>query len=257
MSAHHTPSFAVIGGTGLYALDELLDRVQITPTSTYGALSGPITVGTWHGQRVAFLARHGADHSIAPHRVNYRANLDGLRQLGVRSVVAVNAVGGIAEDCGPQVLAVPDQLIDYTQGRISSFSDQPGVAVEHIDFSDPYSEPLRQQLLQAAQSAGVAVRAGGVYGCTEGPRLETRAEIRRMARDGSDLVGMTGMPEAALAREAGLDYASLCVVANWAAGCGDAAIITLEEIHAHLRIGMQQVRKVLAHWLPSARTSSF
>jgi 5'-methylthioinosine phosphorylase len=246
---HCAPSIAIIGGTGLYALDELSDQVRLAPESIYGPLSSSITVGTWYGKRVAFLARHGQDHSIAPHRVNYRANIDGLKQIGVQRIIAINAVGGITPQFGPQVLALPDQLIDYTHGRLSSFSDRPGTTVEHIDFSDPYTESLRQELLAAARAAAVDMVAHGTYATTEGPRLETRAEIRRLERDGSDLVGMTGMPEAPLAREAGLHYASLCVVANWAAGCGDASVITLEEIHAHLRVGMTQVRKVLEHWL--------
>jgi 5'-methylthioinosine phosphorylase len=244
--------FAVIGGTGLYAIDELTDVQQHEPQSAFGALSGPVTVGTWHGRRVAFLARHGAGHTIAPHRVNYRANIDGLRLLGVRGIVAINAVGGIGADFGPRCLSVPDQLIDYTHGRLSSFSDRPGVAVEHIDFSDPYSAGLRQRLLLAADQASVPVVRRGTYAVTEGPRLETRAEISRLARDGADLVGMTAMPEAALAREAGLDYASLCVVANWAAGCGDTDVITMDEIHAHLKAGMQSVRQVLAAFLNAA-----
>lgn len=237
---------AVIGGTGLYAIDDLGDVRQHQPESVFGALSGVVTSGTWHGRRVAFLARHGVAHTIAPHRVNYRANIDGLKQLGVRCIIAINAVGGIGPAFGPRSLSVPDQLIDYTHGRLSSFSDRPGVPVEHIDFSEPYSEALRQRLLRAADAAGVAVVPRGTYAVTEGPRLETRAEIARLARDGADLVGMTAMPEAALAREAGLEYASLCVVANWAAGCGDTDIITMDEIHAHLKAGMQSVRQVLA-----------
>lgn len=243
---------AIIGGTGLYALDELQDVEQLIPATHYGEMSGPVTIGTWHGRRVAFLARHGAGHTIAPHRVNYRANIDGLRLLGARCIVAINAVGGIGSEFGPRVLAVPDQLIDYTHGRLSSFSDRPGVPVAHIDFSEPYSAPLRQELLAAARIAEVPVVANGTYAVTEGPRLETRAEIARLARDGAQLVGMTAMPEAALAREAGLDYASVCVVANWAAGCGDATVITMEEIHAHLKEGMQAVRRVIAAFLTGA-----
>lgn len=240
---------AVIGGTGLYALDELREVQTLTPESVYGATSGPLTVGTWHGQRVVFLARHGAGHTIAPHRVNYRANIDALRRIGVQQVVAINAVGGISAHYGPEVVGVPHQLIDYTHGRLSSFSDREGLPVEHIDFTEPYTESLRQGLLQAAARVGVPAVAGGVYAVTEGPRLETAAEITRLQRDGCDLVGMTAMPEACLAREAGLEYASLCVVANWAAGCGNAGQITMEQIHAHLRAGMQSIRAILAAWL--------
>lgn len=239
-------AFAVIGGTGLYALEELGAARQERIGTRYGDPSGPITIGAWHGRRVAFLARHGEQHRIAPHRVNYRANIDALRQLGVTRVVAINAVGGITERFPPRALGVPDQLIDYTHGRVSSFSDFEGDKVAHIDFSEPYSADLRRALLAAGRRSGVALVDGGVYAATQGPRLETRAEIARLRRDGCDLVGMTGMPEAALAREAGVEYACLAVVANWAAGCGDAAEISLDEIYAHLAEGMQQVRRVLA-----------
>lgn len=239
-------AFAVIGGTGLYALEELAEVRRQQVRTRYGDPSGLITLGRWHGRQVAFLARHGEQHRIAPHRVNYRANIDALRQLGVERVVAINAVGGIGAEYAPRTLGVPDQLIDYTHGRLSSFSDFEGEQVQHIDFSEPYTAGLRHALLTAGARAGVALVDGGVYGATQGPRLETRAEIARLRRDGCDLVGMTGMPEAALAREAGLQYAGLAVVANWAAGCGDAAEISLDEIYANLADGMQQVRRVLA-----------
>ncbi len=235
--------FAVIGGTGLYALDELTEIETHSFDTRFGPPSGVITTGRWQHLNVAFLARHGDAHTIAPHRVNYRANLAALMALKVHRVVSVNAVGGIT--LGPQALAVCDQMIDYTHGRLSSFSDFEGEKVEHIDFSEPYTQNLRLQLLAAAKKQGLDVHPSGVYGCTQGPRLETRAEVARLKRDGCDVIGMTGMPEAALAREAGLSYASLCVVANWAAGCGDAAEITLEEIFANLKVGMQSVRQIL------------
>lgn len=235
--------FAVIGGTGLYALDELVEVETLNFDTRFGPPSGPITMGRWQHLRVAFLARHGENHSIAPHRVNYRANLAALMAAGAQRIISVNAVGGIT--LGPQALAVCDQMIDYTHGRFSSFSDFEGEKVDHIDFSDPYTESVRQQLLAAAQKSNLRVHASGCYGCTQGPRLETKAEVARLKRDGCDVIGMTGMPEAALAREAKLDYASLSVVANWAAGCGDAGEITLEEIFANLKIGMQNVRQIL------------
>jgi len=235
--------FAVIGGTGLYALDELVDVETHHYDTRFGPPSGPVTIGRWQHLRVAFLARHGESHSIAPHRVNYRANLAALMAAGVQRVISINAVGGIT--LGPQVLAVCDQMIDYTHGRFSSFSDFEGEKVEHIDFSEPYTESVRQQLIAAAKVLKIPVHEGGCYGCTQGPRLETKAEVARLKRDGCDVIGMTGMPEAALAREATLEYASLSVVANWAAGCGDAAEITLEEIFANLKVGMQNVRQIL------------
>ena len=226
---------AVIGGTGVYRIAGLEWLETITAATPYGAPSGPIRVAEIAGKRVAFLARHGEGHTLPPHRINYRANLKALHQLGVRRVVAVNTVGGITEAYGPRVLAVPDQLIDYTWGRISTLSEELGSEVLHVDFGDPYTPSLRGQLLQACRQAAVTVVDGGCYGATQGPRLESKAEIRRLRHDGCDLVGMTGMPEAGLARELALSYASLCVVANWAAGCGGQdEEITLEEVLANV-----------------------
>ncbi len=222
---------AVIGGTGLYRLAGLEDARVEHPATRYGEPSGPIRMGMLHGCRVAFLARHGEAHSVPPHRINYRANLAALQGLGARRVLALNTVGGIGEQFGPRVLACPDQIIDYTWGRISTLCEEPGTEVLHVDFGDPYTPALRALVLQAARVADVEMVDGGCYGATQGPRLETRAEIARMRRDGCDLVGMTGMPEAALARELGLEYACIAIVANWAAGCGDApAEITLQEV---------------------------
>lgn len=238
---------ALIGGTGVDAFPGLEDAARETLTTRWGAPSAPIVTGTLAGRRVAFLARHGECHTLAPHRINYRANIDALHALGARRIVGINAVGGIRADLGPRVLAVPDQLIDYTAGRASSFCDADGEPVLHVEFGQPYSEPLRRALLDAARRAGVAAVAGGCYGATQGPRLETRAEIRRLRRDGCDLVGMTGMPEAALARERGIDYACLAIVANWAAGCGPDpdAPISLQEIEAHLAAATAQVPAIV------------
>jgi len=225
---------ALIGGTGLYRLAALEDVRTLEGGTVYGEPSGPVRVGTLAGRSVAFLARHGEGHSLPPHKVNYRANLRRLKDLGATRVLAQNTVGGIAGHYGPRVLGCPDQLIDYTWGRVSTLSEEADSEVLHVDFSDPYTPSLRQAVLAAARDAGVAVVDGGCYGATQGPRLETRAEIARMRQDGCDLVGMTGMPEAALARELGLDYACLAVVANWAAGCGDGAEITLAEVLANV-----------------------
>ncbi len=229
-------ALAIIGGTGLYALADLQDVETHQPVTRYGAPSGPIRIGTLAGKRVAFLARHGEGHSVPPHRINYRANLAALKAVGARRVLALNTVGGITERFGPRVLGCPEQLIDYTWGRISTLSEEAGSDVLHVDFGDPYTPLLRREILTAATAAGVAVVDGGCYGATQGPRLETRAEIARMRRDGCDLVGMTGMPEAGLARELGLDYACLAIVANWAAGAGPDPDeqITLEEVLAHV-----------------------
>jgi 5'-methylthioinosine phosphorylase len=241
---------AVIGGTGLYRFPGLEDIERHHVETPYGKPSGDTIVGTVAGKRVAFLARHGESHSIAPHRINYRANIWTLHRLGVKRIVGVNAVGGIREDMGPRVIAVPDQIIDYTSGRLTSYCDTDDAAeVKHIDFSEPYTPSLRAALVAGAKKAGVAVVDGGCYGATQGPRLETRAEIARMRRDGCDLVGMTGMPEAALARELECEYACLALVANWAAGCGDEVEISLPEIFANLEAATAEVPKVIGAML--------
>ncbi|MEJ5208109.1 S-methyl-5'-thioinosine phosphorylase [Denitratimonas sp. CY0512] len=224
---------AVIGGSGLYALPLFEQEQALEPDTPYGAPSGPIRIGQLYGQRVAFLARHGEAHALPPHRVNYRANLHALAQLQPAAVLAINTVGGITPACAPRALVVPDQIIDYTWGRASSFWDEAG-PMRHAEFGEPYSARLRNRLLDAGQRAGVALVDGGCYGATQGPRFETRAEIARMRQDGCDLVGMTGMPEAALARELELDYTCLAPVANWAAGCGDGEEISLDEVFANL-----------------------
>jgi len=246
-----TIDLAVIGGSGLYKFPGLENVTRHTVDTPYGAASGDVVIGDFAGRRVAFLARHGESHTLPPHRVNYRANLWALDSLGARRVIGVNAVGGIRGDMGPRVIVVPDQLIDYTHGRFTSFCDVDGAEVKHIDFSEPYTESLRQRLLAAAREADIGVIGSGCYGATQGPRLETRAEIARMKRDGCDLVGMTGMPEASLARELELEYACLALVANFAAGCGDEAEISIDEIFAHLAAATAEVPRILAAMLKS------
>ncbi len=246
---------AVIGGTGLYQLAALEAAERVTVATRWGEPSGSVVVGRIGPARVAFLARHGEGHSIAPHRVNYRANLWALRELGARRVVGVNAVGGITPRMGPRVMLVPDQAIDYTHGRHASYCDAEGEAVVHIDLSEPYTGSLRAALLAAAAAESIAVLDGGVHGVTQGPRLETTAEIVRMARDGCDVVGMTSLPEAALARELGLEYACLAMVANWAAGCNEHGVgqhlapISMDEIQDHLRAVTAQVPRLVRRLL--------
>lgn len=237
---------AIIGGTGLYNFPGLEKAEKRSVDTPFGPASDAITLGELHGRRVAFLARHAVGHSIPPHRINYRANIWALNHLGARCAIGINAVGGIRADMGPRVLVVPNQIIDYTHGRFSSFCDVDGAKVEHVDFTEPYSADLRADLLAAGKRAGIDMIDGGCYGATQGPRLETAAEIVRMRRDGCDLVGMTGMPEAALARELCIDYACLALVANWAAGCGDQAMISLPEIFAHLEAATAQVPPVVS-----------
>jgi 5'-methylthioinosine phosphorylase len=241
-----TIELALIGGTGLYKFPGLKNPERHAIDTPYGHTSDSIVFGSIGTRRVAFLARHGESHTIPPHRVNYRANLWALHQLGARCVIGINAVGGIRADMGPRVVVLPDQIIDYTHERLTSFCDVAGAEVKHIDFSEPYTASVRRDLIDAAARAGVAMVDDGCYGATQGPRLETRAEIARMRRDGCDLVGMTGMPEAALARELDLDYACLALVANWAAGCGDEAEISLREIFANLEAATAEVPKIIA-----------
>ncbi|EIC20154.1 S-methyl-5'-thioinosine phosphorylase [Thiorhodovibrio frisius] len=226
---------AVIGGSGFSSLPGLdVERRQQVDTA-YGETSAPLTWGRLDGCPLLFLPRHGDVHGIPPHRINYRANIRALADAGAEHVIGLGAVGGIAADCGPGVLCVPDQLIDYTSARLGSFyqGDPGDPALDHIDFTEPYCAKLRAELIESAELAGLSVRAKGCYGATQGPRLETAAEIRRMERDGCDLVGMTGMPEAALARELGLCYAALCFVVNRAPGCSDGPV-TMAEINANL-----------------------
>ncbi len=235
----------IIGGSGLTRLDALRVERQEIITTPYGDPSAPLTFGRFDGSPVVFLPRHGGAHTIPPHRVNYRANLWALRHAGVENIIGMAAVGGITDLMPPGTLRVPDQIIDYTWGREHTLFDADLTSVTHIDFTEPYCTALRRQLLDAAASVGVDTGDGGVYGATQGPRLESAAEIRRLERDGCDMVGMTGMPEAALARELGLCYCSLALSVNWAAGKTDGPI-TMAEIEHHLAGGMGRARKVLA-----------
>ncbi len=241
---------AVIGGSGCGGIDgaEILDHKEsLTP---FGDPSGALQVCRFQGQEVIFLARHGAPHHVPPHLVNYRANLWALQQAGVDRVIAVNAVGGIGDGMHPGRVVVPDQLIDYTYARKHTFfdDDYPGglTQVKHIDFTEPYDDGLRDALLEAAATCGLQPADGGTYGVTQGPRLETAAEIVRLERDGCDIVGMTGLPEAALARELGIRYACLALVVNWGAGI-EGGGIALATVMRHLEEGMVPVQKVLQH----------
>ena len=213
--------YGVIGGSGLSRLDTLASPRQLAVATPYGEPSGPLTCGLMRSVAVVFLPRHGYGHTIAAHRINYRANIWALKDAGVREIVSVASVGGIRPDLTPGRLVVPHQIVDYTWGRESSFFEG-DACVTHIDFTNPFSPLLRAKIMAAARSCGSAVIDGAVYATTQGPRLETAAEIDRIERDGGEIVGMTGMPEAALARELGLEYATLAVVANHAAGRGDS-----------------------------------
>jgi 5'-methylthioadenosine phosphorylase len=238
---------AIIGGSGLTQLANLeITRRQIVRTP-FGEPSGPLTFGRIGEAKVVFLARHGYGHTLAPHEINYRANLWALHAAGATQVVAVCTVGGIARSLGAGTIVVPDQIIDYTWGRPSTFFEGAEQPVTHIDFTYPYNEELRREAIEAAREAGIAVVQSGTYAATQGPRLETKAEIDRLDRDGATMVGMTGMPEAALARELGLPYAHLAVVVNPAAGRGASArSVSVEEIGRVIEETMGSVRSIVA-----------
>lgn len=246
-------SIAIIGGSGLTALEGLEIQRQQMQKTPYGEPSGPLTFGLLNNREIIFLPRHGNPHIIPPHEINYRANIWALSENGVEDIIAINAVGGITSEMSPGKLVIPDQLIDYTWSRQHTFFVKNDKEVVHVDFTVPYTPSLRQQILRAAKSISVDCIDGGTYGATQGPRLETAAEILRMESDGCDLVGMTGMPEAVLARELDLNYACISVVANWAAG-KSGELISMESIQEYLHKGMGKVRTLLSATIKDNRT---
>lgn len=237
---------AIIGGSGLYSLmdDEFKVIHREIIQTPYGEPSGPVTHIEVAGKPIVFIARHGYTHRLPPHKINYRANIWMLKELGIEQIVAVNAVGGINKRLPPQGIAIADQLIDYTYGRDFTFYEQDLDEVIHVDFTYPYDERLRQQLIEAAAQAHIDVMTNGIYGCTQGPRLETAAEIVRLQKDGCDMVGMTAMPETSLAREKGINYAALALSVNWAAGITKETL-NMSDINEHLSLGMCRVKKIL------------
>ena len=239
---------AIIGGSGLTQLEGLAVSRREHVETAYGEPSSALTFGSFAGKQLVFLARHGDAHTILPHRVNYCANLTALQLAGVSHVVAVFAVGGISEHMPPGRIIIPDQLVDYSWSRRHTLFEEDQNFAAHIDFTEPYCASLRVQLIAAAKISGVDVATAATYGVTQGPRLETAAEINRLENDGCHVVGMTGMPEAAIARELGLCYAAIAVSVNHAAGRGDGPI-EIPEIEANLSEGMVTVRKVLSQLL--------
>jgi 5'-methylthioadenosine phosphorylase len=239
---------AIIGGSGLSKLSSLdVERREVVRTP-YGEPSGALLFGRISGQEVVFLARHGYGHTIPPHKVNYRANMWALKNAGAEGVISVASVGGIRADMLPGVLATPHQILDYTHGRGATYFDG-DTQVVLVDFTEPYCPLLRKRLLAAAASANEVMIDGGVYAATQGPRLESAAEINRLERDGADIVGMTGMPEAVLARELEMPYAAITVVANYAAGRVDSAHgITMDVIEQTLHQAMGRVKTLLEHF---------
>jgi len=246
---------AILGGSGLDRWPQLGPLTPQSVSTPYGEPAAPLLCGQVGGIAVCFLPRHGASHRLPPHRINYRANLWALKQAGARGVLAVATVGSIPPHIPPGALVLPDQIVDYTHGREATFFDgdslsdsDAGGRVEHIEFTEPYDAGLRAALRTAAADNAIALIDGATYAATQGPRLETRAEIDRLERDGCHIVGMTGMPEAALARELALPYACLAVVANRAAGRGGSSL--LAEIEQHLAGGIAAAQRLLMAALP-------
>ncbi len=237
-------SLAIIGGTGFALIDDLKILSKQTIDTPYGAASSPLTRGELAGNEIVFLARHGYDYTIPPHKINYRANIWALRSIGVTHVIAVASVGGIHDGTSPQKIVIPDQIIDYTYSREHTFFEKESDGVAHIDFTQPYCGELRRVLLQASEQLGLHVFPRGTYGVTQGPRLETAAEIHRMEKNGCDVVGMTGMPEASLAKELELCYATCALCVNWAAGRSENEI-TMKEIGQSAEEGMVFVKRLL------------
>lgn len=242
-------SVGVIGGSGFYQFPELEQGRDIDVVTPFAG-KVVVTRGRIAGREVAFIARHGRGHRVPPHKVAYRANLWALHSLGVRQVLALNAVGGISDHMPPGTRVLPNQLIDYSYGREHTFADVLSDEINHVDFTEPFSEHLRELLKHVWRGAGADFVDGGVLACTQGPRLETAAEVQRLKRDGCDLVGMTTMPEAALARELGMEYAAICTVVNWAAGVS-AAAITLADIHRILDAAQPTLRQTLVNAIAS------
>ncbi|MCB1615304.1 MAG: S-methyl-5'-thioinosine phosphorylase [Pseudomonadales bacterium] len=237
---------AIIGGSGLYHFDEIFVESKSSIETPFGETSAGLVTGKINNQPVCFLPRHGEHHHLPPHKVNYRANIWALHHAGVSGIVAVNAVGGVHPLMGPSAIVVPDNIIDYTWGREHTFSDGKSDKVEHVDFTNPYDQELRRKLVSSAAEQNIEVVNFGVYAATQGPRLESAAEIRRIKNDGGDIVGMTGMPEASLARELDIPYACLSLVANWGAGITDE-LISIEDIHRVLEKGISDIRKIIVN----------
>ncbi|WP_039917685.1 S-methyl-5'-thioinosine phosphorylase [Cellvibrio mixtus] len=235
---------AVIGGSGLNQFPELEIIEERFLSTPYGECSAPLTFARIENQSLIFLPRHGKGHKLPPHLINYRANIWALKEVGVKQILAINAVGGMGDGIAPGTFVVPHQVIDYTWGREQSFNFLLDGYVNHIDFTHPYSARLRDQLINSLTEARLPFQAQGIYGCTQGPRLETAAEIQRLIRDGCDLVGMTAMPEAALARELAMDYAALCLVVNWGAGLADQEL-SIAEMMQILASGMNNIKKTI------------
>ncbi len=244
-----TPTqYALIIGSGFESFAG--QRRSHEKMTRFGHPSAAVHEAVFEGRSLLTLARHGEGHSIAPHLINYRANLVALQELGAHSVIALNTVGVVSALRQPGELAMPDQVIDYTWGREHTVYDGSDGVVEHIEFTEPFAQGLRQRLLEAAVAANIDCHDGGVYAAMQGPRLETAAEVGRLQRDGADYVGMTAMPEAAIARELGLEYACLALIVNRAAGLGDGPIHA--DIESSILAAREQAMALLQQFFISA-----
>ena len=241
---------AIIGGTGLTSIKGYKETGREVISTPYGEPSAPLIHGDLFGQEVYFLPRHGTKHTIPPHKINYRANIWSLKNAGIGKVISVNAVGGIRSDMQPRSLIIPDQIIDYTTSRINTFFEDGLTDVVHIDFTQPFCEELRKSIINVANAKNIDVISEGTYAATEGPRLESAAEVNRLEGDGCHLIGMTCMPEAALAREQELCYASISVVANLAAGRGTEDL-NMDMIEKNLNEGIERVYQLIEAVIPT------
>jgi 5'-methylthioadenosine phosphorylase len=242
------PMLGVISGSGMYDIPGLEIKESVTISTPYGEPSDAYRIGTLAGKEVAFLPRHGFPHRIQPHKINYRANIWGLREIGVRKIISIGASGGISGKTGPGMVTVPHQIIDMTSGRLSTFYDEEEVV--HIDFTDPFCPDLRNYIFKAAERSGVEVIKSGVYICVNGPRLETSAEVRTFALWGADMVGMTAMPEASLARELGICFAGISIITNYAAGITPGKLAA-KEVVENMRLSVEKLSALLKEFFTS------
>jgi 5'-methylthioadenosine phosphorylase len=245
----------IIGGSGLYDMAELTDREERTVTTPFGEPSGPYVLATLRGRRVAFLARHGAGHRLQPSELNFRANIYGFKALGVEWILSASAVGSLREDYKPLDLDVPDQFFDRTRGRVSTFFGDGIVA--HVGFAHPFCGPLSEVMLESATRAGATVHRGGTYVCMEGPQFSTIAESKYYRAAGFDIIGMTNLQEAKLAREAEICYTTLALVTDYDCWHPDHAAVTVDMVVATVQQNAKTAQQVMAaavERLPIART---
>lgn len=238
---------AIIGGSLLSEIKNLRVETEETISTPYGEPSGKFVTGRLASTDIIYLNRHGESHNLPPHKINYRANIFALKSLGVTHVISITAVGGITSQMSPMQWVVPDQLIDYTYGREHTYSDGNNADVNHIDFSYPFDKKLRKILHATVRNEGLSCINKATYGVTQGPRLETIAEVIRLEIDACDIVGMTAMPEAALSKELKINYATLSLVVNWAAGKGEnqQRVVSMEEINQRINDGNEILAKII------------